>query len=178
MDNKTFHHVETFICKENTCLLYTPPNIHGTNLAEREIHTWKNHFISGNAGLLKTFPIANWYCLTNQAYFTLNMLWPCRQNPALSAFEALKGSYSFNATPMALLGTKVLAHHKSNQHLSWGFHALNGWYISPSFQHYPCIKIIMRDTSRKHIMDTFRYKHHAIPVPAVTATDCILEATH
>jgi hypothetical protein len=26
-------------------------------------------------------------------------------------------------------------------------------------------------------MDTFYYQHHAIPVPVITATDCILEAT-
>jgi hypothetical protein len=36
----------------------------------------------------------------------------------------------------------------------------------------------MHDTSGKHITNTFRYKHHAIPVPEVTATDCILKATH
>jgi hypothetical protein len=34
----------------------------------------------------------------------------------------------------------------------------------------------MRDTSGKRITD--RYKHHTIPVPVITATDCILEATH
>ncbi len=77
-----------------------------------KICTWKNHFLSGIAGLPKTFPIANWCHLTNQTDFTLNMLWPCCQNPALLAFKALKGSYSFDATPTAPLGTKVLAHHK------------------------------------------------------------------
>jgi hypothetical protein len=76
------------------------------------------------------------------------------------------------------LGTKVLAHHKPHQHLSWGFHALNTWYISPSLRHYQCIKIIMHDIGGERIMDMFRYKHHAVPVPVVTATDCILKATH
>jgi hypothetical protein len=104
MKNKTFHEVKTFICKENTHCQYTPPNIH-------KIFTWKNHFLSGIAGLPQTFPIANWCYLTNQTDFTLNILQPCCQNPALLAFETLKGSYSFDAIPMALLGTKVLAHH-------------------------------------------------------------------
>jgi hypothetical protein len=103
MDNKTSHDIETFIPKENTCLQYTPPDIHRTNPAEREICTWKNHFLSGIAGLTKTFPIANWRHLTGQADFTLNMLWPCHQKPALLLFEALKGSYLFDATLMALL---------------------------------------------------------------------------
>jgi hypothetical protein len=92
MDNKTSHDIETFICNENTCLKYTPPDIHRTNPAEWEICTWKNHFLSGIPGLPKNFPIANWYCLTNQTAFTLNMLRPCHQNPALLAFKALKRS--------------------------------------------------------------------------------------
>jgi hypothetical protein len=74
IDNKTSHNVETFIRKENTCLQYTPPAIHCTNPAEREICTWKNHFLSGITGLPKSFPIANWCHLTNQTDSTLNML--------------------------------------------------------------------------------------------------------
>ncbi len=65
MDNETSHNAKTFICKENTRLQYTPPDLHHTNLVEREIGTWKNHFISGIAGLPKTFPIVNWCCLIN-----------------------------------------------------------------------------------------------------------------
>jgi hypothetical protein len=61
LHNKTSHDVKTFICEENTRLQYTPPGIHRTNLAEREICTWKKHFLSGIAGLPKTFPFANWY---------------------------------------------------------------------------------------------------------------------
>ena len=38
--------------------------------------------------------------LTTQCDVTLNMLCPCRQNPLLSAHEALEGSFSFDATPM------------------------------------------------------------------------------
>jgi hypothetical protein len=92
---------------------------------EQEICTWKNYFLSGIAGLPKTFPIANWSHLTDQTDFTLNILWPCCQNPALLAFKALEVSYSFNATPMAPLSTKVLAHHKPNQRSSWGFYELH-----------------------------------------------------
>jgi hypothetical protein len=87
------------------------------------------------------------------------MLWPCRQDPALLAFvEALKGSYLFDATPMAPLGTKVLAHCKPNQCSSWGFHALVAWYISPSLQRYWCIKIIMRNTGGE-----CHQKQHYVP---------------
>jgi hypothetical protein len=37
---------------------------------------------------------------------------------------------------------------------------------------------MMRNTGGKCITGTFHYKHHAIPIPVVTATDRILKATH
>jgi hypothetical protein len=73
--------------------------------------------------------------LTDQTDFTLNMLPPCHKNSDQLAFKALKESYLFNATLMAPLGTEVLAHHKPNQRLSWGFHSLKVWYISLSLQY-------------------------------------------
>jgi hypothetical protein len=35
----------------------------------------------------------------------------------------------------------------------------------------------MADTGGKRINDTFQFKHHAIPVPEITATDRIIDAT-
>ncbi len=46
--------------------------------------------IASMAGLPKSFPIANWCCLTTQCNATLNMLRPCCQNPLLLAHEALE----------------------------------------------------------------------------------------
>jgi hypothetical protein len=37
--------------------------------------------------------------------------------------------------------------------------------------------VITRDTGGKRITDTFHFQHHALPVPHITATDCILQAT-
>jgi hypothetical protein len=177
IDNETSHEVEKFIQGQQTRLQYTPPDMHRTNPAERAIRTWKNHFIAGIAGLPKSFPIANWCRLTKQSDVTLNMLRPCRQNPLLSAHEALEGSFSFDATPMAPLGMEVLVHMKPNQRSTWGYHTSKAWYLSHSPNHYRCIRVLMADTGGKRITDTFRYNHHAIPVPKITATDRILEAT-
>ncbi len=115
LDNKTSKDVETFVATEYTCIQYTPPDIHRTNPAKQALCTWKNHFLTGMAGLPKSFPVANWCRLTTQCNATLNMLHLCRQNPLLLAYEALEGSFSFNATPMAPLGTKNLMHMKPNR---------------------------------------------------------------
>jgi hypothetical protein len=177
MDNKTSHKVKNIIQAQQTRLQYTPPDMHRTNPAERAIRPWKNHFLAGIAGLPKSFPIANWCRLTKQCNATLNMLRPCRPNPLLLAYEALEGSFSFNATPMAPLGTEVLVHMKPNRRSTWGYHASKPWYLSLLPNHYRCIQVLMADTGGEHITDTFRFCHHAISVPSITATDRILDAT-
>jgi hypothetical protein len=112
-----------------------------------------------------------------QSNATLNMMRPCCLNPILSAQEALKGTFLFDATLMAPLGTEVLVHQKPSQCKTWGYHATKAWYLSHAAIHYRCICVIMKNMEGECITDTFQYQHHAIPVPAVTATDCILEAT-
>jgi hypothetical protein len=108
LDNKTSKDVEMFVTTEQTCIEYTPPDIHCTNPAKQAIHTWKNHFLAVMGGFPKSFSIANWCQLTIQCNATLNMLRLCCQKPLLLAHEALKGLFSFDATPMALLSTEVL----------------------------------------------------------------------
>jgi hypothetical protein len=128
-------------------------------------------------GLPKSFPIANWCCLTTQCNATFSMLRPCCQNPLLSAHKALEGLFSFNATPMAPLGTEVLVHMKPNQGCTWGYYASKVWYLLHALNHYHCIQVLMADTGNERITNTFRFKHHAIPVPEITATDRIINAT-
>jgi hypothetical protein len=107
--------VEAFIRSQHTHLQYTPLDTHRTNPAEQAIQMWKNHFLSGIVGLPKSFLIANWCRLTTQSNATLNMLHPCFQNPLLPTHEALKGTFSFDTTPMAQLGTEVLVHMKPHE---------------------------------------------------------------
>jgi len=89
----------------------------------------------------------------------------------------MEGSFSFDATPMAPPGTEVLIHLKPNRRQSWSFHASNAWYIGPSLKHYRCIRSIMASTGGERLTDTFRFKHHVIRVPVITATDRIIKAT-
>jgi hypothetical protein len=110
MDKKPSKDVKDFIQSQQTSLQYTPLDIHRTNSTEQAICTWKNPFTAGIASLPKSFPIAYWCRLTNQCNYTINMLCPCHQNPCLSTFEVMEGSYAFDATPMAPPGTKVLVH--------------------------------------------------------------------
>jgi hypothetical protein len=108
---------------------------------------------------------------------TLNMMRPCHLNPLLSAHEAMDGLFLFDATLLAPLGTKVLVHLKPKQRKSWGYHVTKAWYLSHAANHYQCIRVIMKDTGGERITITFRFQHHALLVPHITATDCIFQAT-
>jgi hypothetical protein len=177
IDNKTSKDVKEFIEFQRITLQYTLPDIHRTNFAERDIRTWKYHFTAGIANLPKTFPIANWCCLTNQCNYTINMFCPCHQNPLLLSFKAMEGSFLFDTTPMAPPGTKILVHLKPTHCKSWAYHASNSWYIEPSLKHYRCIRAIMEGTGGKRLTDTFHFKHHAMPIPTITPTNRIIAAT-
>ncbi len=111
--------------------------------------------MAGLAGLPPSFPLAHWCQLMTQGNATLNMMRWCCLNPLLSAHEALEGTFSFDATPMAPLGTEVLVHQKSSQRKTWDYHAAKAWYLSHAASHYRCICVIMKDTGGECITDTF-----------------------
>jgi hypothetical protein len=101
---------------------------------------------------------------------------PKPPQPSPVSTQGIGRTFSFDATPMALLGTEVLVHQKPNRRKNWGNHAAKAWYLSHAPSHYRCMHVIMKDMGGEHITDMFRQQHHAIPVPAIMATNHILKA--
>jgi hypothetical protein len=83
------------------------PQIHRRNWAERDIQTFKNHFISGLCSTHPDFPLNLWDKLLPQATLTLNLLRPSPINPKLSAYAQIHGAFNFDKTPLAPPGIKV-----------------------------------------------------------------------
>jgi hypothetical protein len=172
LTTKTSKDGKDFIQSQQTSLQYTSPDIHCTNSAKQAIFTWKNHFTAGIANLPKSFPITNWCCLTNQCNYMINMLCPCCQNPLLSAFEAMEGSYLFDAKPMAPPGTKVLLHLKPTHCQVLEFSCLQRlvhWFITET--------LLLHLRHHGHLTNAFCFKHHTIAVPVITPTNQIIAAT-
>jgi hypothetical protein len=113
MDNKTSKDVEDFIQSQQTTLQYTPPDIHRTNSAEQAICTWKNHFTAGIASLPKSFPIANWCCLTNQCDYTSTCFIPVARIPSSPLLRQWKVPTRSTLHQWPLLAPKFL--YTSNQ---------------------------------------------------------------
>jgi hypothetical protein len=174
--NETSKDVEEFIAEQNAKHQYTPPDMHRTNIAERMIRTWKNHMCAVRAGTPKTYRLSNWCKDLEQVDMTLNMMRPCTQNPNLSAYEAMEGMFSFDATPMAPIGTECMIHVKPSRRHTWGYHSMKAWYFAPALKHYRCIRVVT-DAGAVRITDTFKFLHHTLPVPKVSSTDRIVKAT-
>jgi hypothetical protein len=128
------------------------------------------------AGTPKTHRLSNWCKDLEQVDITLNMMRPCTQNPNLSAYEAMEGMFSFDATPMAPIGTECMIHVKPSKRHTWGYHSMKAWYFAPALNHYRCIRVVT-DTGAVRITDTFKFLHHALPVPQVSSADRIVQAT-
>ena len=86
-----------------------------------------------------------------------------------------EGSYGFNATPIALSGTKCCAC-KTKWDASWGYHFLEAWYVPPSLTHYCCFEVIMAGTGGQWWPDIVCLENHAITIPNMTNVNWIIKA--
>ena len=92
------------------------------NQADKEIDTWKCHFLAGLSGVEPSFPMHLWCRLLPQATQNLNLLQRSGINPRLSAEAQLNRAFSYNQTPIAPPGTKVIIHEMPQKSQTWDFH--------------------------------------------------------
>ena len=105
-----------------------PTKEHRSNVSERSIRNFKNHFVTVLSNTDSKFPITEWDRLLPQTILTLNLLCSSRIYPSLSAHASLFGNFDFNQTPLAPLGTKIVAHTNSDTRTTFGEHGKVGWY--------------------------------------------------
>jgi hypothetical protein len=99
LDNKASLALRNYLTKQGIDYQLAPPHIHRRNNAEREIQTFKNHFIAGLCSVDPNFPLKLWDKLLPQATITLNILRKSKINPRMSAYAQLNGHFDFNRTP-------------------------------------------------------------------------------
>ena len=71
----------------------------------------------------------------------------------------------------------MVMYEKPNRRKTFGINAKKAWYIAPCFKHYQTFKFILQSTGAERMLDTVRFKHHAIAIPQITLTNRILEAS-
>ena len=154
----------------------TPPDTHRSNLAERAIQTFKNHFVSILAGVDPNFPIKLWDRLLPQAVLTLNLLRQSNVAPTVSAYQYVNGPFDYNATPLGPMGCAAQVHNSAERRHSWEERSLDGWYLQTSMEHYRCHRIYIKKTRNERISNTVTFKHRYITQPQVTPVDVAIQA--
>ena len=113
-----------------------PPSNHRENNAEREIQTFKNHFIAGLCSVEKYFHLQLWDRLLQQANISLNLLRQSRTLNHISAYTQIFGEFYFNRTPLSPPVTRSVMHNRPNYRALWAPRGEYGWYIGPAMEHH------------------------------------------
>ena len=108
MDKECSAAVKKYIKSVKISIQLVPPYNRQVNAAEQAITTFKEHFIAALATVDMHCPLQLWDEFLPQVELTLNMLRFSRQNPTKSANQEVYGSFDFNKTPLAPLGTNAL----------------------------------------------------------------------
>ena len=163
--------------KDNTTNQLVPPHSHRANIAARVIQNFLAYFKAGLASLHSNFPINEWDRLLPQAFMTLNMLRQSRINPKISSYTHLFGEFDFNCTPLAPPGTTVTVHSKPTDRGTWDRNRKIGYYVGPGMNHYRCFKCFIPKPRTEIITDTVVFIPHQIPIPSISLSDFICQAT-
>ena len=176
LDNECSQDLKDAFTKYQIKYQRVPPKEHRANAAERAIRTFKNHFISVLCAVDSKFPLCEWDRLLPQTTLTLNLLRSSRVHPSLSAHASLFGQFDFNRTPLAPMGTQIIAHTPAETRTTFGEHGKVGWYIGPSLEHYRCWKCYFTDTMHERDVLKVDFFPQKIAFPTFTR-DAYLKQT-
>ena len=109
MDNECSKTIQKYITtNRETKIQFVKANSHQLNAAEREIKTFKNHFIAGLCTVNKNFPLQLWCQFLQQAEISLNLLRTSRTNHKLSVYAIIERRVQIQQNPLAPSGTKAV----------------------------------------------------------------------
>ena len=176
LDNKISKEYKKAIKRNNMTYQLVPPDVHRQNIAKKAISIFKDHLIVNLCSVHESFPLHLWDQLLPQVDLTLNLLRQANAAPKVSAHAYLHGQHDYNAMPLAPLGCAVQMHDKPNNRTTWAPHAIDGWYINTSPDHYRCFTIFNKETRAERVSDTVFFKHKYLTQPTVTPKDAIMMA--
>ena len=105
------------------------------------------------------------------------MLRPSQLNPKISAYNQIFGNFDFNKTPLAPLGTKVVAYQAKVKHkITLSDHGIKLWYIGPSMHHYHNYEFYIPSTMSTRNCPTVVFPPQKFPLFATTSHNRIAAA--
>ena len=83
---------------------------------------------------------------------------------------------TYNAAPLNPASYRVLINEQVKNRQSWGFHAIEGFYIGTVILHYRNITVFPRKMRSIRTSDAVEFRHSYIIVPKVTPEDKVVDA--
>jgi hypothetical protein len=120
LDNEASTALKNFFTVNDITYQLVPPHCHRRNAAERDIRTFKEHFVDGISSVDPSFPLHLWDRLLPQAEITLNLLRTSQLHPQLSAAAHFHGLVDYNKTDFAPPGYKIISHEKTRKETHLG----------------------------------------------------------
>ena len=168
MDNQCTKQIKKFLTNNDSELMLVEPHNHRVNAAELAIQTFKDHFISALATTNSEFPLQLWDKLTSQVKNTLNMMRASCINPNILAYEAIRGPYDWNRSP---LHPQAVIYKSPNAQGSWGSRGTDMWYLGPSVDHYRCNHYFVPETQAYRISGSAELFPQHCQVPFLSTKD-------
>ena len=131
-----------------------PSNMHQHDSDKRSIRTFKAHFVSILAGFSINFPSCLWDILLPKAELTIKLLRQTSNNPNLSDWAYVNGTFNYVATPFVPLGCRVMIHKKIGVRHSQYCQGKEGWSVGASLEHYRCQQVVAAETRVVQVSDT------------------------
>ena len=175
LDNEASAEYKRFVKKKcNIKYQLVPPNTHRSNAAERDICTFKAHFISILAGVDPDSPMNLRDLLLPQMEVYLNLLQQETLDPSRSAWAYFYGPFNYDATPLGPLRCNIMAHKKTGTRKLWDFCGTAGWDEGVALHHYRCHTIVSKAAKAAQVSETVEFRHHHLTLPDITPTDRIV----
>ena len=104
------------------------------------------------------------------------MLRQSRINKKLSAHKQIFGTFNYQRTPLAPLGTKVIIHERPKQRASWAPHGKPGFLVSRAKDHYRSFEISVEKTGGTRTSDAIEILPTKYIMPKTSSNDRIIAA--
>jgi hypothetical protein len=160
LDNEASTALKSFSTTNDVEYQPFQPHRHRRNAAERDICTFKEHFVAGVASVEPDFRLHLWDRLLPQSEITLNLLRTSRQHPQLSAAAHYHGMVNYNKTAFSENPAK------------------HDYSLGPAMLHYRCQNVCIYATASKRIVDTLEFPPHNSLMPQLPSTDRLLVAAN
>jgi hypothetical protein len=157
LDNKASAALKKNFTTNDVEYQLVPPQCYRRSAAERDIPTFKEHFVTGLSSVDPNLPLHLRDRLLPQAEINLNLLLTSRHHPQLSAAGHLHGLIDYNKTYFALPGCKIIAHEKPAKTRTWAPQGQHGYSLGPAMHHYRCQNIYISVTASQRIVDTLEF---------------------